>query len=99
MAGPLESVRILDLTSMISGPTATMMLADQGGDVIKVDNPKSCDFARTVLTRRNGVTASFMYNNRNKRSVALDLKDPQGIDALIKLATGCDVMVLAPSNI
>ncbi|MEO0819058.1 MAG: CoA transferase [Pseudomonadota bacterium] len=93
MPGPLEGIRILDLTAMISGPTATMMLGDQGAEVIKVENPERGDHTRQVSTRRNGVSASFVNNNRNKRSVALNLKDPRGVEAFLRLARGVDVVV------
>ncbi|MGH1358232.1 MAG: CaiB/BaiF CoA transferase family protein [Burkholderiaceae bacterium] len=88
----LDGVTILDLTSMISGPLATMMLADQGANVIKVESP-SGDYARHVATRRNGFSASFVNNNRNKRSIVLDLKHPAGLDALRGLIRQADVMV------
>lgn len=93
MAGPLAGVRVLDLTSMISGPTTTLILADQGADVIKVENPKGGDHTRLVSTARNGVSASFANNNRNKRSVALDLKRPEAVEALKAIAATCDVAV------
>lgn len=93
MNGPLHGIRILDLTSMISGPSATMMLADQGADVIKIENPAGGDHTRAVSTKRNGVSASFVNNNRNKKSVTLNLKDPQGVDALMRLAKNTDVVV------
>ena len=93
MPGPLDGVRILDLTSMISGPLGSMMLADQGADVIKVENPAGGDHTRQVSTRRNGVSASFVNNNRNKRSIALNLKDPRGVAMVKRLAAGCDVFM------
>ena len=92
MAGPLDGVRVIDLTSMISGPLATMMLADQGADVIKVEPPHG-DHSRRVATRRGGFSASFLNNNRNKRSVVLDLKKPQGLAALKKLVADADVFI------
>ena len=67
MSGPLSGYRVLDLTTMISGPLATLVLADQGADVIKVENPSGGDFSRHVATRRGGFSASFLNNNRNKR--------------------------------
>ena len=58
MSGPLEGVKVLDLTAMISGPTATMILADQGAQVIKIENPKFGDYTRIVSTNRNGFSAA-----------------------------------------
>ena len=79
-AGPLAGIRIIDLTSMLSGPWATMILADQGADVIKVEEPRQGDHTRSYGNRRNGFSASFLNLNRNKRSVAIDLKTPQGVE-------------------
>ncbi|MEI7712666.1 MAG: CoA transferase [Rhodospirillales bacterium] len=93
MPGPLHGFRIVDLTSMISGPLATMILADQGADVIKVENPDGGDHTRLANNRRNGFSASFLNNNRNKRSLALDLKDPNAKAALLRLVATADVFV------
>jgi len=93
MPGPLDGYRIIDLTSMISGPLATMILADQGADVIKVENPDGGDHTRAANNRRNGLSASFLNNNRNKRSVALDLKHPAALQALLRLIATADVFV------
>src|SRR3984957_19210774 len=93
MPGPLESYRIVDLTSMISGPLATMILADQGADVIKVENPDGGDHTRAANNRRAGFSASFLNNNRNKRSVALDLKNPDALQAVLRLIATADVFV------
>ncbi|MFL5253731.1 MAG: CaiB/BaiF CoA transferase family protein [Rhodopila sp.] len=93
MPGPLHGYRIVDLTSMISGPLATMILADQGADVIKVENPDGGDHTRAANNRRAGFSASFLNNNRNKRSVALDLKRPAARDALLRLAATADVFI------
>ncbi len=93
MFGPLSGYRIVDLTSMISGPYATMILADQGADVIKVENPDGGDHTRAANNSRNGFSASFLNNNRNKRSVALDLKQPAAREALLRLAATADVFV------
>ena len=92
MSGPLDGVRVVDLTTMISGPLATMMLADQGADVVKVESPLG-DHSRRVATRRGDFSASFLNNNRNKRSVVLDLKKPQALSALKALLENADVFV------
>ncbi len=93
MPGPLDGVRIVDLTQMIAGPLATMILADQGAEVIKIENPRGGDHTRLVSSGRNGLSASFLNNNRNKRSVALDLKSPKGLEALKRLVAEADVFV------
>lgn len=93
MTGPLTGIRIIDLTAMVSGPLATMMLADQGAEVIKVENPHGGDFTRSAANRQNGFAASYLNNNRNKRSVALDLKHEAGRAALWRLIEGADVFV------
>ncbi|MEM6461179.1 MAG: CoA transferase [Pseudomonadota bacterium] len=92
MTGPLDGFKVIDLTSMISGPLATRTLADQGADVIKVEAPAG-DHARHVATRRGGFSASFVNNNRNKRSIVLNLKHEEGLAALMRLAADADVLV------
>lgn len=92
MSGPLSTVRILDLSTMISGPLGAMILADQGADVIKIESPAG-DSSRHVATRRGGFSASFLNNNRNKRSVVLDLKKDGSIDALNQLIETADVLI------
>ena len=92
MPGPLHGFTVIDLTSVISGPLATQTLADQGADVIKVEAPRG-DHARHVATRRGGFSASFLNNNRNKRSIVLDLKHPDGLAALRRLAGNADALV------
>lgn len=93
MTGPLDGIRIIDLTAMISGPLATMMLADQGAEVIKVENPAGGDFTRSAANRQGDMSALFLNNNRNKKSVALNLKEPEGREALLKLVATADVFV------
>ncbi|MFQ5566704.1 MAG: CaiB/BaiF CoA transferase family protein [Paracoccaceae bacterium] len=93
MPGPLDGVRVIDLTTMVSGPLGAMILADQGADVIKVEAPGGGDHSRHVATRRGGFSASFLNNNRNKRSIALDLKQVQGLAALKRLIAGADVVM------
>jgi len=93
MAGPLNGIRIVDLTAVISGPLATMMLADQGAEVIKIENPAGGDFTRSAANRQGGFSASFLNNNRNKKSLALNLKEPLGREALLKLVATADVLI------
>src|SRR5437762_2699553 len=93
MPGPLHGYRIVDLTSNVSGPLATMILADQGAEVIKVEAPGIGDSTRSGANRRGGFTAGFLNNNRNKRSIALDLKQPGAKDVLLRLAAGADAFV------
>lgn len=93
MAGPLDGIKVVDFTKMIAGPLATLTLADQGADVIKVEPPNGGDHTRLVATRRGGFSASFVNNNRNKRSIVLDLKQPDGLAAAHRLIAGADVVV------
>lgn len=92
--GPLEGVRIVDLTSVVVGPLATQVLADHGADVIKVET-KAGDLIRSMNGKSvtPGMGAKFLHLNRNKRSVVLDLKNPKAHEALLKLIAGADVLV------
>ena len=92
--GPLEGIRVVDLTSVVVGPLATQILADHGADVIKVESP-SGDLGRTIggLGVTPGMGPKFLHLNRNKRSIVLDLKNPAGHRALMKLLEGADVLV------
>ncbi len=92
MAGPLDGFRIIDLTTMVSGPLGTMILADQGADVIKVE-ALAGDHTRHVATRRGDFPASFLNNNRNKRSIALNLKRSAGLEIVKKLIENADVFI------
>src|ERR1700751_5751149 len=93
MPGPLHGYRVVDLTSNVAGPLGTMILGDQGADIIKVEAPDGGDATRTGGHRRAGFTASFLNNNRNKRSIVLDLKTAGGREALLRLAARADVFV------
>ena len=93
MPGPLDGVRIIDLTTMISGPFATMILGDQGADVIKVESPGTGDLLRYFGTTRGGLAAFFTTSNRNKRSIVLNLKEPRGVEIVHQLVEGADVFV------
>jgi crotonobetainyl-CoA:carnitine CoA-transferase CaiB-like acyl-CoA transferase len=91
--GPLSGIRVIDLTSMLSGPWATMILADQGADVIKVEEADKGDHTRSLANRHRGFSAQFLNLNRNKRSVTLDLKSPEGKDLLKRLSATADVFI------
>jgi len=92
MPGPLEGVRVLDFTTMVAGPVATMMLADQGAEVIKIEPPRG-DLMRHLSRGRNGMSASFLCCNRNKRSLAVDLKTADGLAIVKKLIATAQVLV------
>jgi crotonobetainyl-CoA:carnitine CoA-transferase CaiB-like acyl-CoA transferase len=93
MAGPLDGIRVIDLTQMISGPMATMILADQGADVIKVEPPGVGDLTRAMGGRKRGMAPTFAVANRNKRSIVITLKEPRGVELLKQLAARADVFV------
>ncbi len=90
---PLAGVRVVDLTSMISGPMTTVILADQGADVIKVEPPGKGDLIRHLGASRSGVSAIFQTLNRGKRSITLDLKEPADRDTLVRLVATADVFI------
>lgn len=92
MAGPLSGIRVLDLTTMVSGPVATMMLADQGADVIKIEGP-SGDLMRNYGVVHNGMSSSFLSSNRSKRSLCVDIKAKEGLEIVRKLLPSTDVLV------
>lgn len=92
--GPLEGIRVIDLTSVVVGPLATQIMADYGADVIKVEAPGG-DIVRTLAGRgvTPGMSGKFLHLNRNKRSLVLDLKKPGARDVLLKLIEGADVLI------
>jgi crotonobetainyl-CoA:carnitine CoA-transferase CaiB-like acyl-CoA transferase len=92
MPGPLHGFRVVDLTSNVSGPLATMILGDEGADIIKVEAPDG-DHTRAGANRRGGFSAGFLNSNRNKRSIVFNLKQPAALTALKRLAATADVFV------
>jgi crotonobetainyl-CoA:carnitine CoA-transferase CaiB-like acyl-CoA transferase len=93
MPGPLDGYRIVDLTSNVAGPLGTMILGDQGAEVIKVEPLDGGDPTRGSAQERGGFSTSFLNNNRSKRSIAIDLKAAAGRRALLRLCAGADVFV------
>jgi crotonobetainyl-CoA:carnitine CoA-transferase CaiB-like acyl-CoA transferase len=91
--GPLAGVRILDLTSVVLGPLATQILGDYGADIIKVETLKGDLMRANGVSRNPGMSSIFLALNRNKRSLALDLKSPDGAAVLKRLLVKSDVLV------
>lgn len=92
MSGPLSGIKIVDLSSVISGPVATVLLADQGADVIKVEPPQG-DIVRKMGLGKNNLSPAFVTANRGKRSICIDLKDKRGVDLVKKLVAEADVFI------
>ena len=93
MAKPLEGIRILDLTWVLSGPYATMILCDLGAEVIKIERPRVGDIGRGNGPYINGVSTYFLSLNRGKKSLVLNLASPQGVEIFLKLTEQADVVV------
>src|SRR6202166_174074 len=95
MPGPLDGVRVLDLTAVVSGPFATMFLADQGADVIKIEpiGGDSARRSRAAIDKAGEFSALFISSNRGKRSLSIDIKSDAGREVLGKLVARTDVLV------
>ncbi len=93
MPGPLDGIRVVDFSAIISGPLAAMLLADQGADVVKVEAPKRPDLLRKESFYRGGLSALFINVNRGKRAIALDLRDPRGLEVAHALCRRADVVI------
>ena len=91
---PLQGMKVLDLSRVLAGPYATMVLADLGADVVKVEHPERGDDTRHWGPPfAGGESAYFLSVNRNKRSIGVDLKDPEGLERVRRLAAGADVLI------
>jgi crotonobetainyl-CoA:carnitine CoA-transferase CaiB-like acyl-CoA transferase len=91
---PLEGIKVLDLSRVLAGPYATMVLADLGADVVKVEHPERGDDTRHWGPPFvGGESAYFLSVNRNKRSIGVDLRDPDGLERVRRLAAGADVLI------
>jgi crotonobetainyl-CoA:carnitine CoA-transferase CaiB-like acyl-CoA transferase len=93
MSGPLRGVRVLDLATMLTGPYAAALLADQGAEVIKVERPDRGDLTRWIGARHNGMTSLFLVCNRGKRAIAVDAHHPEGAEIIRQLAAESDVVI------
>ena len=93
MAGPLKGIRVLDLTRILAGPYATMILRDLGAEVIKIEQPGTGDEARDFGPFKNDFSLYFMSVNRGKKSVTLNLKSPRGKELFLELVKGADILV------
>ncbi len=93
MSGPLEGVRVCDLTIAQFGAHATMMLADMGAEVVKVESPRIGDPGRGIELQPDGVSPFFQAHNRNKKSIAVNLRRPAGKEAVLRLAERSDIFV------
>jgi len=89
---PLEGVRVLDFTRVLSGPHATRMLCDLGADVIKVEQPTG-DLTRFSSPRVNSNSTYFIQQNVGKRNISLDLTKPEAVDLITRLVEKCDVLI------
>ncbi len=93
MSGPLAGFRVIDLSAVVSGPLTGALLADQGADVVKVERTGTGDIQRHVGSRRNGFSGFFHVLNRGKRSIALDLRRPEAVQIVRRLAADADVVI------
>jgi crotonobetainyl-CoA:carnitine CoA-transferase CaiB-like acyl-CoA transferase len=93
MPGPLEGVKIVDLTTVVMGPFATQILAELGADVVKVEPPEGDNMRAVGPMKSPGMGHLFLHLNRGKRNIVLDLKQPDGVEAMRRLVDGADVLI------
>jgi crotonobetainyl-CoA:carnitine CoA-transferase CaiB-like acyl-CoA transferase len=90
---PLHGIRVIDLSRVLAGPVCGALLGDLGADVVKVEDVEAGDESRAWAPQRDGESGSYLTNNRNKRGIAIDLKQPQGVEIARELILGADVVV------
>ncbi|MGA3683095.1 CaiB/BaiF CoA transferase family protein [Pseudomonas graminis] len=93
MHGPLSSLKVLDFSTLLPGPFASLLLADMGAEVLRIESPTRPDLLRELPPHDHGISASHAYLNRNKRSLALDLKRPQAIEVIKRLVADYDIVL------
>ncbi|WP_281688613.1 CaiB/BaiF CoA-transferase family protein [Pseudomonas citronellolis] len=93
MNGPLASLKVLDFSTLLPGPFASLLLADMGAQVLRVESPTRMDLVRVLPPHDDGVSASHAYLNRNKRSIALDLKRPEAVEVVKQLVREYDIVL------
>jgi alpha-methylacyl-CoA racemase len=93
MNGPLSSLKILDFSTLLPGPFASLLLADMGAEVLRVESPSRMDLVRVLPPHDGGVSASHAYLNRNKRSIALDLKRAEAVEMVKQLVGEYDIVL------
>ncbi|AHC36507.1 carnitine dehydratase [Pseudomonas fluorescens] len=93
MSGPLASLKVLDFSTLLPGPFASLMLADMGADVLRIESPTRMDLLRVLPPHDQGTSASHAYLNRNKRSLALDLKQAEALEIVRELVKGYDIVL------
>ncbi|MCJ1885276.1 CoA transferase [Pseudomonas sp. LA21] len=93
MNGPLASLKILDFSTLLPGPFASLLLADMGAQVLRVESPTRMDLVRVLPPHADGTSASHAYLNRNKRSIGLDLKQPQAVEVVKQLVQEYDIVL------
>ncbi|AWM93695.1 carnitine dehydratase [Pseudomonas sp. 31-12] len=93
MPGPLASLKVLDFSTLLPGPFASLLLADMGAEVLRIESPTRMDLLRVLPPHDHGVSASHAYLNRNKRSLALDLKQPEALEVIKQLLVDHDIVL------
>src|SRR3990167_11492342 len=93
MSGPLSSLKMLDFSTLLPGPFASLLLADMGAEVLRIESPSRMDLVRVLPPQDGGVSASHAYLNRNKRCIAPDLKQAEAGAMVKQLVAGDDIVL------